>query len=92
MVALIPPDFTRCQALVPTRGPWVLGGRCGDPRDGYRRRCDNVPVILVIERECASDGQYGSMTLCARCAEEFVKTGASANVRTSPIKSEGLDT
>lgn len=64
---LTPPDPDRCQAYVPGNGPFTLGGTIGDPRNGYRVRCDNRPDVLVTEDEPGADGRRGSMSLCRRC-------------------------
>lgn len=70
---LTPPDRERCQARVPTGGPFVIGGPSGDPRDGYRVRCTNTPVVIATEVAPGEDGRKGSMSLCERCRGEFEK-------------------
>lgn len=64
---MIPPDKERCQADVPGNGPFTLGGKIGNPKNGYRVRCENKPVVIVVEKRPGSDGQRGSMSLCAKC-------------------------
>jgi hypothetical protein len=68
-----PPDPKRCQARVPTGGPFAVGGPSGDPRDGYRARCSNEPVVIVTEVNPGEDGRRGSMSLCQHCREVFEK-------------------
>lgn len=70
---ITPPDFSRCQARVTTKGPFGLGGPVGDPKDGYRRRCDAFPTHLVTEREPGDDGQMGAMTMCDDCLKVFYR-------------------
>ena len=70
---LTPPDSERCQAQVPGHGPFVLGGRTGDPNNGWRVRCENKPVVIAIENAPAEDGLVGSMSLCAECKEKMVE-------------------
>lgn len=71
MTELTPPDRKRCQALVPGNGPFTMGGKIGDPRDGYRVRCENKPVVIAVERKPGPDGLRGSMSLCAECRDAF---------------------
>lgn len=66
-----PIDERRCQARIPTAGPFALGGPVGDPRDGYRRRCDNVPHWVAVENAPGEDGLIGRMALCDGCRETF---------------------
>lgn len=68
---LKPPDKDRCQADVPGNGPFTVGGKIGDPRNGYRVRCENKPTVIVTERVPGPDGLRGSMSLCATCLEAF---------------------
>lgn len=70
---LVPPDLDRCQARVPGNGPFTVGGKIGDPRDGYRVRCDNVPTVIAVEKQAGPDGLIGSMSLCDECKKEFLK-------------------
>lgn len=70
---LTPADPERCQARVPTGGPFVIGGPSGDPLDGYRVRCTNTPVVIVTETQPGKDGRRGSMSLCGRCRGVFEK-------------------
>lgn len=71
--ALIPPDRTRCQAMIPGNGPFTMGGFIGDPRDGYRVRCENKPVAVITERKPGPDGLCGSMSVCDRCKTKFIE-------------------
>lgn len=64
---LTPPDLERCQANKPGPGPFVMGGETGDPRNGWRVRCRNVPTLIATERRAGPDGQRGSMALCDEC-------------------------
>ncbi len=70
---MIPPDLDRCQADVPGNGPFVMGGEVGNPRNGYRVRCGNEPVVVAIERQPGPDGLVGSMSLCASCQAAMVR-------------------
>lgn len=70
---LTPPDRERCQARVPTGGPFVVGGPSGDPRDGYRVRCMNTPAVIATEMKPDTDGRRGSMSLCEECLGVFNK-------------------
>lgn len=72
---LTPPDKDRCQAHVPTVGPFQMGGPPGDPDDGYRRRCDNKSEFIVTETNPGEDGQCGAMALCADCFWVFKQKG-----------------
>ncbi len=68
---MTPPDLKRCQAQVPGNGPFTMGGKIGDPRDGYRVRCESEPTVVVTEVAAASDGRKGSMALCDDCLAAF---------------------
>ncbi|GAH06260.1 unnamed protein product, partial [marine sediment metagenome] len=70
---LTPPDKERCQAEVPTGGPFQIGGEIGDPRNGYRVRCRKVPTVVATEVNPDTDGRRGSMSLCEDCREVFNK-------------------
>lgn len=69
---LTPPDKERCQADVPGAGPFTVGGKIGNPRNGYRVRCENQPAVIVSERAPGADGLRGSMSLCAKCLKELI--------------------
>jgi len=64
---MIPPDLSRCQADVPGNGPFTMGGKIGNPRNGYRVRCENKPAVIATEKKPGPDGLTGSMSLCASC-------------------------
>lgn len=64
---LIPPDTERCQAMKPGNGPFTMGGRIGDPRDGYRVRCETRATTIAEQTTPGSDGRMGSMSLCDEC-------------------------
>lgn len=70
---LTPPDSERCQAEVPGNGPFTIGGKIGNPKNGYRVRCENKPSVIVIEKRPGPDGKRGSMSLCAKCLVVFRK-------------------
>lgn len=70
---LTPPDKERCQADVPGNGPFTLGGKIGNPKNGYRVRCENKPSVIVSERVPGPDGLRGSMSLCQGCHAELLK-------------------
>jgi len=72
-MTLVPPDTKRCQAMVTTGGPFQMGGAPGNPKDGYRRRCDNAPKYIATERSAGADGLCGSMSLCAPCKDQLIK-------------------
>lgn len=61
---LTPPDLTRCQAMITTHRPFILGG---NPRK--TERCDNVPTVIVTENKPGKDGSKGSMSLCESCLD-----------------------
>lgn len=64
----IPPDPTRCQALVPNGYNFMtLGGRPG------RDRCTNLSSVIVKEQVPGDDGKCGSMSLCESCLIVFSK-------------------
>lgn len=65
--ALTPPDLDRCQCDKPGNGPFIMGGIIGNPKNGYRVRCQNKPTVIVTEREPGEDGLRGSMSLCDGC-------------------------
>jgi hypothetical protein len=67
-----PPDLDRCQADVPGNGPFTVGGQIGNPRNGYRVRCSQKPVVVATERQPGPDGLVGSMSLCASCQAAMV--------------------
>lgn len=69
-MALTPVDLGRCQAEKPGNGPFIMGGAIGDPRNGYRVRCDAVPSVVVREKS-STGGAPGAMSLCRDCLEVF---------------------
>ena len=73
MQELTPPDESQCQALVPGEGPFTTGGKIGNPRNGYRIRCENKPTVIAIENKPGPDGLIGSMSLCDDCQKEFLR-------------------
>jgi len=65
---LVPPDRDRCQADVPNGYSFMtLGGQPG------RTRCIEKPMFIATENKPGSDGQIGSMSLCANCLQQFRK-------------------
>ena len=66
---LTPPDLERCQAEVPTQGPFQMGGEIGDPKNGYRIRCRNEPKYVATEKRPGKDGLCGAMSLCSGCRD-----------------------
>lgn len=60
---LIPPDLERCQAERSNGANFMTLG-------GVHRmvRCSNKPVVIATETAPGTDGQTGSMSLCAECA------------------------
>jgi len=70
---LEPVDLERCQADVPGNGPFTMGGKIGNPRDGYRVRCEHPPIVIATEKEPGEDGRKGSMSLCGGCREALIK-------------------
>ena len=70
---LTPPDKERCQADVIGNGPFTMGGEIGDPKNGYRIRCKNVPTVIATENKPGSDGLIGSMSLCDECKQVFMR-------------------
>ena len=84
-MSLTPPDLKQCQADVPGNGPFTMGGEIGDPRNGYRVRCKNKPQWIATEASPGADGEVGSMSLCDRCKEEFIKQLGPAYARFSQI-------
>lgn len=65
---LEPVDLLRCQSEYTRYRPFVMGGKVRE-----RVRCENVAAIVATERQPGADGQHGSMSLCAECAEVFKK-------------------
>lgn len=86
MAELTPPDKERCQARVPTGGPFAMGGPAGDPRDGYRVRCSNKPDVIIEELFPGPDGLRGSMSLCNSCLKVFGEQGGTPTVKVEPIQ------
>jgi len=73
MAELEPVDLKQCQSDRPGGGPFVVGGEVGDPLNGYRIRCKNIPTFVATERMPGDDGKCGAMSLCAECKKAFVK-------------------
>lgn len=71
--SLTPPDPERCQADVPGNGPFIIGGEVGNPKNGYRVRCENKTAFIATENEPGKDGQTGRMGLCKKCKGVFIK-------------------
>lgn len=62
-----------------------MGGHIGDPRNGYRVRCDNKPTVIAIEKTPGDDGERGSMSLCDECLEAMDKQVGLQGVDIEPI-------
>ncbi len=77
---LIPPDPDRCQAKVPGNGPFTMGGPIGNPKNGYRVRCENRADVIITEDEPGPDGLRGSMSLCAECLGVLRKQQPAAKI------------
>lgn len=86
---MIPPDPKRCQAEIPGNGPLTMGGPIGNPRNGYRVRCENKPTVFAVEKRPGKDGLVGSMSLCARCRGELIKQLGEDYVYFLPVPVEG---
>lgn len=65
---LIPPDRSRCQAMILPGSFMTLGPRVWE-------RCKARPTKIVTESTPGKDGQIGSMSLCDECFLMFVKQG-----------------
>jgi hypothetical protein len=48
-----------------------MGGKIGNPRNGYRVRCENKPVWYAVEKRPGPDGLIGSMSLCDNCQKHM---------------------
>lgn len=86
-MALIPPDYNRCQCeITPAHGPFRLGPR---PRP---ERCENKPDFLAVEIVPGKDGVHGSMTLCVGCAKVMLEDAdLRARVQLQPILTHSKD-
>jgi hypothetical protein len=84
-MSLTPPDRKQCQADVPGNGPFTMGGEIGDPKNGYRVRCKNEPVVIAYEVEPGPDGLMGAMSLCPKCLEAFRRLMPDMKVRLEHI-------
>lgn len=80
-MGLIPPDKTQCQAEKPNgANAFTLGGR------PELIRCRKKPSVIVSEKVPASDGQQGSMALCADCLDVFNKQPGTPDVTVEVIR------
>ena len=77
---LEPPDFERCQAETTQRAPFALGGT------HRRKRCDNVPTVILIEKVPGKDGRIGSMSLCPECLTICLEQLGKENFTIAKIK------
>jgi hypothetical protein len=78
--ALIPPDRKRCQAEKPNGATaFSLGGV---PK---LIRCTEKPVVIAYENEPYNGKKQGSMSLCQKCSEVFVKQMGSCYATFEPI-------
>lgn len=59
---LIPLDLKQCQTEIRSSTPFIMGGPVKQVT-----RCKAKPTWVATEREPGSDGQKGSMSLCASC-------------------------
>jgi len=84
-VPLTPPDLERCQAEIPTAGPFQMGGIPGDPANGYRRRCAAPPTVIATERKPGADGRIGSMSLCESCQGAFIQHLGTLHADFEPV-------
>ncbi len=82
--ALTPPDLNQCQAEKPGNGPFTIGGKIGDPKNGYRVRCESEPKYIATEKR---GSKPGSMSLCAECKDAMVKQLGEDFAEFSPIGS-----
>jgi hypothetical protein len=88
---LEPVDYERCQADVPGPGPFVMGGDTGDPMNGWRVRCPNLPSVVAAEKEPGEDGRIGSMSLCMNCMHEFLRQHGDDYAHFTSTKDEPAD-
>lgn len=65
---LIPVDYEQCQALKPNGASFMSFGDV--PR---HVRCTAKPKWVATERKPASDGQTGSMSVCANCKKKLIE-------------------
>jgi len=68
VVALIPPDVERCQAMNPNDCSFMSFG--GVPK---MVRCTNKPVTIATEVVPREDGLIGSMSLCNECWTKLIE-------------------
>ena len=62
---LTPPDPKRCQAEWRGGSFMTLGPR-------QMERCENPPVVIVMEKIPGPDKQCGAMSLCPACLTKFL--------------------
>jgi hypothetical protein len=71
--ALIAPDRKRCQAF-PNIARWspMSLGPMPTPQ-----RCDNEPILIIVQNKPDTDGLIGSMSLCADCWKLFRQSNSA---------------
>lgn len=88
---LEPPDYERCQADMPGNGPFTVGGPIGDPKNGYRTRCKNLPSVIATEKRPGEDGRIGSMSLCVDCIHKFIEMYGDDHATFTSTKEDPMD-
>jgi hypothetical protein len=85
LTPLVPPDLERCQAEKPGNGPFIIGGKIGDPKNGYRTRCSNRPTVIATEKKPGSDGRRGSMSICDECLPYLIRQMGKEYAELTPL-------
>lgn len=67
-----PYDPARCQVVITPAYSARDAFQIGNPRRPPAR-CENAPTHLLRETTPGPDGQLGSMSVCARCLNEYMK-------------------
>jgi hypothetical protein len=86
MTELEPVDVFRCQTDVPGNGPFTMGGVIGDPKNGYRVRCENQAAFIAIEKTPGADGRTGAMSVCDKCQPVLLEQCGENFAHLVPIK------
>jgi hypothetical protein len=63
---LNPPDYSRCQ-VEELEGSFMSFG----PRQ--MKRCEEKPIVVVIEKKKDKEGLQGSMSMCERHLNKFIE-------------------
>lgn len=83
--APIPADLERCQAVIKTNSPFLMGGKLETAV-----RCSNEPLFVMQETKPAPDGLMGEMAVCDVGIAEAVDVVDMKNIAFQVLYDDGV--